>query len=347
MSQNPASPSLVPPVAVAPREQGWGRLVLAVLLALAVPLIAQFRVSIPVEQTILLVAPAMAACALAGWSGGGRFFMFAAWAGLAAWMLLLQVPGAGVFDPLTRGWALILAASFGVMSVVNRRTPFLPRALAALGLAIAVSAVVALATGVRPDDLGRAVAGEFARRLDIVTSGFEARAQTTEWQDFAQRFPGGASVVAQGEAQLPILARNAISYFPALLGLESLAILALAWSLYHRAARTRIGPPLKRLAEFRFNDQLVWGLIAGVTMLVVPTLQELRYLGTNLVLFFAALYALRGLGVLAWFLAPGKPTPVLLVIATIVAAPVVGIFALGLGLVDTWLDWRSRMRPST
>jgi hypothetical protein len=347
MSSRSVVPTVFPPATAAPRERGWGRLVLAVCLSLAVPLVAQFRVSIPIEQTILLIGPAMAACALAGWSAGGRFFTFAAWGLLAGWMLILEVPGAGPFDPLTRGWALILAASFALLCIVNRESAFLPRALAALALAGFAAACVALATGARIDDLGRVIAGEFARRLDLVTQTFEERARSAEWQEFAERFPGGASVVAQGERQLPILAKYAISFFPALLALESLAVLALAWSLYHRASRTRIGPPLRRLAEFRFNDQLVWGLVVGITLLVVPNLRELRYLGMNLVLFFAALYALRGLGVLAWFLAPGKPAPVLLVIASVVAAPFVGVFALGLGLVDTWLDWRGRVRPAT
>ncbi|MGQ0765697.1 MAG: DUF2232 domain-containing protein [Gemmatimonadota bacterium] len=332
-------------MAVAPREQGWWRLLLAVAIALSVPWVAQLRVMIPVEQTILLIAPAMAACALASWGSGGRVMTFIAWGLLAGWMLTLAVPGAGRFDPLTRGWALILAASFALVSLVGQRSTFLKRGLSALAVAFVCTAVVAIASGVRLEDLGRAVSGEFARRLDVVTQSLEQRMQTREWQDFAERFPGGAEIVAQGEQQLPRLARYAISLFPALLALESLAILGLAWSLYHRASRSRIGPPIARLSEFRFNDQFVWGVIAGVALATVPALSELRPLGLNLLVFFGALYALRGLGVLAWFVAPGKPTPILLVLATVIAAPFVGVFAAGLGLVDTWLDWRSRVRP--
>lgn len=330
---------------MAPREQGWWRLLLGVALALSVPWIAQLRILVPIEQTILLIAPAMAACALASWGTGGRLMTFVAWGLLAGWMLTLAVPGAGRFDPLTRGWALILAASFALVSLVDRRSPFLKRGLSALAVALLCSALIAVASGVDLADMGRAVSAEFARRLDVVTQSLDQRMQTREWQDFAQRFPGGAEIVAQGEEQLPRLAGYAISLFPALLALESLAILGLAWSLYHRASRSRIGPPLARLSGFRFNDQFIWGVIAGVALATIPALNELRPLGFNLLVFFGALYALRGLGVLAWFVAPGKPTPVLLVLATVIAAPFVGVFAVGLGLVDTWLDWRSRLRP--
>lgn len=343
----PTAPQLPLPLADVPRERGWWRLGLAVLIAVTVPLVAQLRVSVPVEQTILLIAPVMAACALAAWVGGGRVLMLVAWGVLAAWMLLQRPAGAGAFDALSRGWALLLAGAFGVVSITNRRSAFLPRALMTLGLATAVGLLVVLATGGQFGDLGRSIADEFGRRLEIVSGEFAARAQTEEWRSFVSKYPGAGELVAQGERQIPLLAGLAMSFFPALLALESLALLALGWALFHRSSRTRVGPPLRRLAEFRFNDQLVWGMVLGITILVLPSLDEARGIGRNLVLFFGALYALRGLGVLSWFLAPGKPTPVLLVVASVVAGPVVGIFTLGLGLVDTWIDWRGRMRPAS
>jgi hypothetical protein len=133
---------------------------------------------------------------------------------------------------------------------------------------------------------------------------------------------------------------------PALLALESFAILALAWSLYHRLARARLGPPLARLREFRFNDQLVWGLILGVTLLVLPALADLRGAGLNLLVFFGALYLLRGFGVLTWFLAPRGLAMALLVGVALLLPPLVGAAALWFGLGDTWFDWRSRPRST-
>jgi hypothetical protein len=77
-----------------------------------------------------------------------------------------------------------------------------------------------------------------------------------------------------------------------------------------------------------------------------------------LLLFFGALYAVRGLGVLSWFMAPGALAvtatvgfamllwPVLNVIAGL-GFMALGIAAFGLGLGDTWADWRSRARSTT
>lgn len=342
----PITPTTAPAAVATPRT-GWFRLLVALVLALSVPVIAQLRLLVPVEQTILFLGPAMAVCSLVAWWAGGRLLMFVAWGILAGWMLAMPIPGAGAFDPLSRGWALLLAAAFGLVSWTQPRRSFLPRALAATGLTFAVALVlIGLGRG-RVDDVSRTVADEFSRRLQQVTDEYAARARTPEWREFTERYPGAASVVEQGEQQLPVITRIAITVFPALLGLQSLAMLCLAWAVFHRSSRTRIGPLLQPLSEFRFSDQLVWGVVLGVTLLVLPNLEEARGLGLNLVVFFGALYALRGLGVLSWFLAPGRPTPVLLVVAAMVAGPVVGVFALGLGLADTWIDWRGRLRPAS
>jgi hypothetical protein len=131
-----------------------------------------------------------------------------------------------------------------------------------------------------------------------------------------------------------------------LLALESLAALALAWATYHRLGRTRLGAPLQPLREFRFNDQLVWGLIVGLTTILVPTLSTLRGFGQNLLVFFGTLYAVRGLGVLSWFMAPGTLAPVLQVFAAL-AFLFLAVAAIALGLGDTWADWRGRAARPT
>jgi hypothetical protein len=61
-------------------------------------------------------------------------------------------------------------------------------------------------------------------------------------------------------------------------------------------------------------------------------------------LFFGVLFALRGLGVLVWFLAPGRVMTVVLVVFSVVFWPVVMIVSAGLGLGDTWFDWRRASR---
>jgi hypothetical protein len=179
-----------------------------------------------------------------------------------------------------------------------------------------------------------------------------------EWNELTTRIPQLAKMPAETEQQLTTLSRVGLTVFPSLLALESLLALALAWATYHRLSRARIGAPLRPLREFRFNDQLVWGLIVGLTIVFLPTLQSFRGVGKNLLVFFYALYAIRGLGVLAWFLAPGALAATLTVGFAMLWLPVIQLvaafgftlllctaFILGLG--DTWADWRRRARPTS
>jgi len=330
-----------------PRERGWRRLLPALVAFLCVPLVPLFRVIVPVEQTLLLITPAMAACAVVGWWAGGRASLAIIWAGLAAWMLSTPLPAAGAYDSLARGWAAILAACFGLVCVLGSRRTFFVRALSATAIAFAVALSIALLSPSGIGRLGQSMRGELTRRVDASFEGWGALSQTSEWRDFSEKNPSVASWTEEGERQLRVLPRFTVPVFPALLGLESLAALALAWGLYHRVSRVRIGAPLAPLRDFRFNDQLIWGLVAGTVAVLLPTLSGFRGVGFNLLLFFGALYALRGFGVLTWFLAPGRLVTVLLIGFALLAWPLMGIFALGLGLGDTWLDWRSRARPTT
>ena len=111
-------------------------------------------------------------------------------------------------------------------------------------------------------------------------------------------------------------------------------------------SRVRIGPPLGSLKQFRFNDQLVWGVIVGILLLVVPSLEQFRGAGFNLVLFFGTLYAVRGAGVLSYFLSPGWVTALALAFLAVFLWPLYVVGAFGLGLGDTWLDWRRPRTPT-
>jgi hypothetical protein len=64
-------------------------------------------------------------------------------------------------------------------------------------------------------------------------------------------------------------------------------------------------------------------------------------------MFFGALYVLRGLGVLAWFIAERRLALAILILLAVLFTPAVGVLALGLGLGDTWVDWRGRARQQT
>lgn len=320
----------------------------ALLLVPPIPLLVPvLPVAAPVEQPMLLLVPAFAACALVGWWLGGRLAPALLWLALAVWVLVQPVPGATEVGMLVRGWGALLAGVFGVLCMLRPRRAFLEQALPAVGITFALALVTLVAAGASPAArLERLLLGEFERR-------------TAEWSVMFQQFrdsaPAGAEsqraaaaeVTEQVQARLAELPELSVQLLPALLALESLAALAVAWALLQRLLRMRIGPPLAPLRDFRFNDQLIWGLIVGITTLVVPALAEVRTAGLNLLVFFGALYVVRGLGVLSGLLAPKRWTKVLLVAVGILAWPVLAAFALALGVGDTWLDWRSRARPTT
>jgi len=342
-------------VAPAPSERGWGKLLLALAAFLFIPVMPPLRVLLPVEETLLLLLPALAACCLVGWWAGGRFVLAFVWVGLAAWALAQPaVPGS--FYNLVRGWSLLLAGAFGLICLFGAQRPFFSRALSTLSLAMAIVLVMSARGPLTPRRATEAVTVEFARRN--TESMAMLRAFLKDHPDVAQVMPQAGALPEAFQLQLTQVAETGVGLFPSLLLLESLVALGLAWATFHRLSRTRLGAPLGPLKDFRFNDQLVWGLIAGLAIVFVPALDFLGGTGRNLLVFFGALYAIRGFGVLSWFLAPGALAAALFVGFAMLWWPVLNavavlgfvflaLAAFGLGLGDTWADWRRRARPTT
>lgn len=349
-----------PSTAPAPTERGWLKLILALTAFLLLPSLPWLRSFLPVERTTLLFVPALAACSLVGWWAGGRAFMALAWVALAALLAAQPAPPGDAFWNLARGWSLLLGGSFGLVCLFGPRRPFLARALFALTIALLLAVIMSSLGPVNATQAAHALSLEFQRRNAEVMdqlNGFIG-SHPKEWQQLTTTSPQFAGLPAQIQEELGKLSRAALAVYPALLALESLAGLGLAWATYHRLSRTRLGAPLAALRDFRFNDQLVWGLIVGLTIVFLPTLTLFRGLGRNLLVFFGALYALRGLGVLAWFLAPGALVASVTVGFAMFLFPVLNfvaafgftlliIAAFGLGLGDTWADWRRRARPTS
>jgi hypothetical protein len=342
---------------VGPGERGWKKLLLALAAFVIVPIIPWVRAILPVEQTIYLLLPALAACFLVGWWAGGRALFALAWVALAAW-LMWQPASAhpDAFHNLERGWSLLLAGAFGLTCLFGERRPLFGRALAALCIALFLALAMSAMGPVPVSEARQTIDAEFvSRNQETMSVVNQLMAQHPEW---TSQFSWLASMPGDTEKLLKGFSRIGLMIFPSLLALESLLALALAWAVYHRLSRARIGAPLRPLREFRFNDQLVWGLIVGLTTVFLPTLQGFRGVGRNLLVFFCALYAMRGLAVLAWFMAPAALATVLTVGFAMLWVPILGIFvalgflalliaAFGLGLGDTWADWRRRTRPTS
>ena len=342
-------------VAPAPSERGWGKLLLALAAFLFLPHVPPFTALLPVEETLLLLLPALAACCLVGWWAGGRLFLAVLCVALAVRVLLLDA-APGSFYNLVRGWSLLVAGGFGLVCLLSIHRPFFPRALTTLALALALVVVMGIRGPLTPERTGEAMEGEFARRNAAAMTMF--RTVVSEHPEIMQRMPASGPMLAEFEQRLLETTKTGMDLFPSLLLLESLIALALAWTTYHRIARARLGAPLGPLKDFRFNDQFVWGLIAGLAIVFLPALDFIEGAGRNLLVFFGALYAIRGFGVLSWFLAPGVLAATLMIGFAMLWWPVLSVVAIsgfvlltlaafGLGLGDTWADWRRRARPTT
>ncbi len=362
--------------ATAPQERRWRWFVLALVLMVSVTAASSWtpslalvggtvRLLLPIEQFALLVLVAVAACAVVGWWAGARLSVALLWVAMALWVLWkLPLPFTG-YGAFLRGWSLSLGASFGLVCLTTRARPFLGRALAATALAavVTVTGLAVRTTGSETFGSATRMLGiEYQRRVQESLGAWRGRSESTAWRAFVRRVPSAAVRAEEMASTLESLgdpgswrssgsltARGPLLVLaPALLGLESLLALGLGWAAYHRLSRVRIGPPLSALRTLRFNDQLVWGLVVGATLMLLPTLVEWRAVGANLICFFGTLYALRGVGVLAWWIPDrvAAALPLALFVLVVLLGPVVVLsvlmaatFVLGLG--DTWRDFRA------
>ncbi len=321
-----------------PRTQRWRGLIFALLAFATVSLVPVLGFYAPVQAWHVLLTAIIAACAVIGWIRGAPAMTGVVWLAAALWLLFRPGGDGDAYYWLERGWILLVAGIFGLAALVGGERPFFARAL----LTVLASFVIALAV------LG-ARAGSFERLQAIVSGEFVTRNQAT-----LQAFDTGADEIVGAASNSAAVARSledtkerlrlapqiSMVLAPALLALQTLAALALGWAVFQRMTRVRIGPPLAPLRSFRFNDQLVWGLAVGLTVLLLPAFADAQAVGLNLVVFFAMLYFVRGLGVLAWVTKGG--VFVILAILFSLFPPALG----ALGLSDTWLDWRSRAKAA-
>ena len=250
-------------------------------------------------------------------------------AAATSWSLLWLSEAGGLSGQFVRAAAVLVSGSYLALTVW-RPSNQLSRCLAATaGAGIALGGWM-IGLGVRWTELRQSI------QLDLAEIDRLGRAQ---WS--------GMSGATEALADLAGMADTLSMLYPGLLALAAIAGLRLAWSWYHRIAERPIGPAPAPFAAFSFNDQMVWGLVIGVALLLLP-LPGVRVIGDNLVLVWAALYAVRGMAVFA-AIAGRVPAPVLVALAavTLLLLP----FVLGgltlLGLADTWLDFRRRLTPVT
>lgn len=327
---------------------GWRSALLALVAFLVLPLLpTALKSTIPIAQTWILFTSALAICAALGWWNGGRL-MAAVAAALVA-VAAAVVPTAVVGTPygrLVHGWTLLLCAAFGVASLMAPGEGFFIRALSAVGMAVAGSFVMASVTPGGTSNVQQIMVSEYSRQTEATIGWFDRVTASPDWRRAAEKNPDLDAMASSNEVDLRRLPDRAARLVPALVALESMAALALAWVAYNRVAKTAAGPALGSLRDFRFNDQLIWGLAVGATIFFLPVFHDGKNAGLNLLVFFGALYLLRGVGVLSC-VTRGKWVGTLLIVLTIFAPALLGALALGVGVGDTWMDWRTRAQSAT
>lgn len=233
-----------------------------------------------------------------------------------------------------RGWGLVLGAWFVVAVAARPGSRFLPRALAAIVCSATTAALLF-------------TANDAWARIDwLVAQRFRGAASEIA----ALSAGAGSAGAAWGGSVASAIYRAAelqTAVYPALLGLASLAGLGVTWWVYRWLA-ARETRALGRLREFRFRDELVWVLIAGVLLVVLPLGGGMVRAGSNLLTFMAVLYALRGAAVLLALLGGiGVVGAIVAGAAVVLLYPLVMLGTFLVGLTDTWLDLRGRWRAAT
>ena len=175
------------PAPPADRERGWWRVALATLLFLFAPSVPLLHIVLPVDQELVLIAPALAACTVAGWWSGGRLPLALAWVAIAAWVLVIYTSSAGAFGYLVCGWSVLLSAAFAGLVIFARgeeSSPFSGRAFAAIGLTLALATGATVATNQGVVTVRQMVSVEASKRSEQSIADWRQATSSKEWKEF-------------------------------------------------------------------------------------------------------------------------------------------------------------------
>jgi Predicted membrane protein (DUF2232) len=250
--------------------------------------------------------------------------------GALGWSALWLHQAGGLGAQFARSAAVLVSGCFLALTLW-RPSNRMCRALTATACAAMALAVWMVGLGVRWATLQAAVEEE----MEV-------------FQTAMRRTLSGADGWSEMSRQVSLMADTISLLYPGLLALAAIAGLRLAWAWYHRIADRPVGAPPVPFPAFAFSDQLIWGWVIGLAFALVPEPSWAPVAGANILLIWCALYATRGLAVMAFF---GRRTPpavlVALAMVTVVLLPFVAGGLTIVGLADTWLDFRRRLTPAT
>jgi hypothetical protein len=271
--------------------------------------------------------------------------------GTAALSLLWVVGSGGIADQAVNAMAILMTGAFIAISAASDR-PVFTRAAWAVLLATAAMLLWAVIWGIRWTDVELALTRQwwaFCRNLIVAA-------------DFAEVSPGGRAFIERmADAGRPIA-----QLFPARLIVSGILGLVVGAAWHQRIAHRSLGRAVDRLSTFRFTDQLIWLVILGVAVLLVPQVRLFQDLAdrsplwemalftvsywtpaaANLLVVCGALYVARGAAVIRRILRPG-PAIALAIVATLFLLPFALAGLAALGVADTWIDFRHRLELAT
>jgi hypothetical protein len=249
-----------------------------------------------------------------------------------AWLVATGASGDGLWW-VERAWTVVVAGWFVALTLRWPDTAFLRRGLGAIVGAVGVFGFAFTARPGAWAAIDWRVAERIRLTIAAATAEFSARLEEPLAADTRE------AITEWVGAQIEL--------FPAMLALGTLASLGLAWWMYGRWARGWASP-LGRLREFRFSDHLVWVLIGGLALTLFGLGEGWERAGSNTVVFMGALYVLRGVGVIL-FASGGLSFfgGIVFAVAVLLLAPIVIAGTLVIGVGDTWLDLRTKLRERT
>ncbi len=94
------------------------------------------------------------------------------------------------------------------------------------------------------------------------------------------------------------------------------------------------------LAQWHAPDVWVWGLIAGLALIMIPD-EAARYTGWNIAIIYALVYVTQGVAIVDYYLTKARIRPFMrgILHSLILALPSI-VFVIALGVVDIWGDLR-------
>jgi uncharacterized protein YybS (DUF2232 family) len=144
---------------------------------------------------------------------------------------------------------------------------------------------------------------------------------------------------------------NLVRLIPGITIATSVLQAACCYGLSRAVVMRRPGPAtpvLNRttLAQWHAPDVWVWGLIVGLTLIMVPD-ETARFAGWNLSIVYSVVYLLQGVAVVDHYLRKARIQPFMrgMIHSLIVALPSI-VFVIALGVVDIWADFRKLRGPA-